>query len=671
MSTAIATSFILSDTDRQLLASLPDTVRDETLEKLDAMEQISRARSARQGAMAVAAQHPHRRGWSAFRLGRLYSAFQEDGLIALVDRARAGAAFYQNRMHSVGLPEAFVEFLAEEWALHQRDKFKAVRRRLIRRWESWRRDGGSANSKYAIPGYDTAPEMEPGYNYPAGWSYGNLLAQTKKASDKWSRKQVQIGPKAAAELGPRILSTRVGTEVGQYWIFDDSWNDFEVIWRGRPVRQLAFHALDFTSGLNAMRGYKPAAENDRGATEGLKEREMIFLVAALFATEGFHPAGCTCICEKATATIGDREAKLLYDLSGRKIKVDTGPAGGGPGVGGLFTGPGGGNPRWKAPLESWFNLLRNETAHLLDFPAQTGSNSRLNKPEGLEALKAETRALGTAALALPDDVAQLMKFGMLSHEEAMFRCDGIVELINQRTDHALEGWRKCGHVLTEFRIHETLPWMPARKLLEMPAAKAAAVRAVAQTRERPLSPREVYNAGRRKLVRISPEATAMLLADLPGKERPVEGGQLVLPVPEVDRDEPLVYGLRRRNGQGIEEPLRNGDKYLVRVNPLMPEVAFLYDARNAYAGVVERWGRTQRPDTAGLEAQRKAKSKALQAPLAEARRVGAKLTRDRAERDEHNRRLIENIRRGDVKELSHDLVAVEDNTDEWLERAGE
>lgn len=669
MATSLSTTtdevYFIPQADMGKFTALNEEVREDILDRFKVFRHMDRAKSKRRGALDMA--DPERDGWSADRHQKLYKLYHEQGWTGLLNRRKAGPSYYRNRLIPTGLPEAFLDWLAEKLALNQRDKFKTVRAQVIRQWRRWRKAGGGPKSKEAIPGYAVCPDPVYGKTIPAGWSLSNLTEKVKKHSDKRARKLVQIGSKAAAEIGPKILSTRVGTEVGQFILWDDSWNDFEVQWRNGPCRQLAFHALDLTSGCNVMRGFKPAGKDEKGAMEGLKYREMIWLSMCYFTTYGYHPTGTTCICEKATATINDREAQIYYDCTGGKIKVDTGPAGGGPGLGALFTGPSGGNPRWKAPLESWFNLLRNETADLLEFPGQTGSNSRLNKPEGLDALKAETRALATAAAALTKDDAQLLSYGMLSHEEAMLRCNAIIDAINKRDDHKLEGWRKCGFYETRLQIAENLPWVPATNLLGMPENKARAIVAASTSDEFALSPHEVCQAGRKKLRRISPETGALLLANLPGEERPVVSGQLTLNMPEVDRDEELVYGCTIRDGHGREEKMRVGDKYLVRVNPLMPEVAFLYGAQNQYQGVVQRWNRSQRDDTDDLERQHKEKSKSYSPVLKEARRAGAPITRKETRRKELNTKLLKGIQKGDVKALTTEMVEVDDNTAEYLE----
>ena len=645
--------FTIPDDDLDLFGGLLPRARDQVRRRLKAMRRIHRAvadgKSARSECLVIAAALGHERGWSLDRLQALWREFATTGnWTVLVDSALAGPAWYQS-LDTRALPAAFLDHLASKWAMRQRDKFAAVFGEISMQLHRWRAGDRSA----AIPGYASCPPPAPGStdDLPAGWTYGNLLRAVKPRVSRYARRLVQIGPKHAAQLGPEILSTRLGLAPGQYYVFDDSWNDFKVVSYRQSVRLLAFHALDLPSGCNVMRGYKPALRDEREIEERLREQEMIWLIVKLLTTEGYRREGTTFICERGTATVREREEALLHDLLGGAIKVERGPRGGGPGIAGLYTdqrmvngrltGIPGGNPRWKAPLESWFNLLRNRTDNLLEFPGQTGSNSRINMPEGLPGTERDTLALIKAARALPPEKADALRLGLLSANEAIFKLDAVTEVINWRTDHNLEGWRECGHFVHEWRPSPQSRWQPEAALLDYDPAERAAIAAFiahAQSckRERALSPREVFDAGKSSLVKIPPVVAAMLLAELPGTERPVQQGCIEISCADIDPDHPLHYGPMIRDGRGTREPLRPQDKYLVRLNPLDPRVAWLYSADGKFAGVADYYDRVHRPDTHALHAAFGEKRKAVAPLIAEARRLAEPLTQAGIERMEHN-----------------------------------
>ena len=627
--------------------ALSDRARLVVKRRLRALRKIACAKSIAAGCRAVLPEFGNKRGFSAKRIYQLYNAYLKSGCdwTTLVDRAIAGPDWYET-LNQEKLPAAFLDYLASEWALHQRDKFKAVHHHLVNQWRAWTR-GYESN---AIPGYPVCPQADASTGLPVGWTYENLLRAVKPRVSKFSRKLVQVGPKAAMLAhSPHIISTRAGTAVGEYYIVDDSWNDFKVLAFGQTVRLLAFHILDLASGCNVKRGYKPALTNERDAEERLREREMIWLFVAHLTTNGYRQSGTTFICEKATGTIRETEAAILHDF-GLPIKVDRGPRGGGPGIDALFTGPGGGNPRWKAPLESWFNLLRNRTDHLLEFPGQTGSfSSGLPQPEGLPGLERDTRALVEAARALPLNKAELIQVGLLSHLDAIFGLEKVTELINFRTDHHLEGWRQCGHIITEWRPHVMAPWLSAQELIseKYSAAERSAFAALIAAnpdlkRERSLSPAEVWYPRSADLKKLSPHVAAMLMASLePDAEATVERGTLEVACPELSPDEPLRYGLTRRDGNGLDEPLKTGEKFLIRINRVDPSLCYLYAADGGFAGIASFYGRESRADIQNNHRQFAQKRAWLAGQTADARFLASRVTKADIQRTAHNNRVLE------------------------------
>lgn len=194
-----------------------------------------------------------------------------------------------------------------------------------------------------------------------------------------------------------------------------------------------------------------------------------------------------------------------------------------------------------------------------------------------------------------------------------------------------------------------MPWQPTSALLDYEPAERSAIAAVlAQDsssnvplkRERALSPREVFDAGKANLVKLPLAVGAILLGDIPGVERPVKNNQIEISVPEVDPDAPLVFGLTRRDGRGVQEPLRNDDKWEVRVNPLDPGRAWLYHADGSFAGVAPFYGRVRRDDPETLRDAYAAKRKALAPMIAESRRLAANITRDATERAAVNQAIL-------------------------------
>lgn len=642
--------------DKRFL-NLGDDLQDLVLRRLSAMQKIAGAKKVKAGLREVVAElaacndNEIVRGCGLGTLRNLWYKFSKAGgdWTKLLDKAQAGAKWW-NSLDEQGLPQGFIDYLGEQWAANQRDKFRSEWSKLKVRWDLWRR--GDNGSK--IPGYDRCPDPRSDTCLPDGWSYRNLKRVAEKSARDYSRKVIQIGPKAAALLSLHIPMTREGVEVGQYYLFDDSWNDFEVLFRGRATRLLSLHALDLASGCNVLRGYKPAwAESPGDVEERLKEREMVWLGVKLLATEGLHPAGTTFICEKRTATFPQWIVEKFTQLFGGKLIVNDGPAGGGPGVAGLFTGRGGGNPRWKAPLESWFNLLRNHTANVLEFPGQTGATSIAlgSQPEGLSKMAAMDEAMHKCLAILPKEKADAMRFNLLQHDEAMLSLDAVTEVINTRRDHHLQGWRESKNIIAGFRLAEHLPFEPVTTLEDFSDAEREHYGMLIKSNpnlrgEIVLSPREVYSKGREKLQRITPAQAALLMAMVDSDQaESVKGGLLEVNVPEVNPDEPLQYGPFLRDCDGRQETMRNDDKYLVRVNPFMPDTAFLFDAKNGFVGFTKRYSRTHRGDVDALQEKFKTKAKVVSDWTREARKVATPITKRAAEIAANNAAVIDDVRK--------------------------
>ena len=658
--------------------------------RLRAMKRIARAvaagRTPRSECVAIANAMSGERGWGLCVLQNLWREFSTTGdWSVLVDASLAGPMWYST-LQTNHLPHAFLDHLASGWALHQRDKFASVFSDLKIRLIRWRAGDKTA----AIPGYIEPPQDDPKTGLPPGWTEGNLWRATKPRVSKFARKSIQIGSKSASLLSPKIITTREGIEVGRYWIPDDSWNDFKIAAYGQTCRLLAFHYLDLASGCNACRGYKPALrDRERDTEERLREKEMVWLTVSLLTNEGYHPSGCTIICEKSTATIREREERILRDTMGDAIKIDRGPAGGGPGIAALFNGRSGGNPRWKAPLESWFNLLRNRTDSLLEFPGQTGSNSRINCPEGLPGLERDTLALMKVMRVLPPEKAELARLGLLTLTEAIFKLDAVTELINCRIDHDLKDWEACGHQITEWRLGAGLdcsigqtgwassaiqsPWHPEGDLLNYDPAELAAISALLANhrelkRTRDLSPREVYDAGKSRLVKLPPAVAGLLMDELPGTELPVRLGCITHEDADVD-PEPMQFGLIRRDGRGTQDPLRNDEKYFCRLNAIDPSVLWLYDAHNRFVGVAPRYLGVRRDDEPAMRAAYKRKAQAM-APLAEeVRRLAAPYTQKVHDATRHNlAHVLGPVPRGTSSEPAPRPTQPDDCTQDLLAR---
>lgn len=526
---------------------------------------------------------------------------------ALIDRRSVGERATLNRQ--------FVEYWRGLCEANKR-KINPAYRELIRQFRAG----------FVIPGI---PPGIPRHTIPRGYSLDNLR---RFAPTPFELAATRIGRGAAAAFRPLVFTTRVGMEVGQRYLIDDVWHDFKVVVLGQrgARRLLQLHALDLFSGCQFARGMKPRIEDpETGRSVGLNEGEAVFLCAHMLETFGYHPSGTVIMGELGTATLNDQVVEMLQKLSGGIVTFDASGAQSASAFGGQYCGRSKGNFRFKAALESFHNLLHNETANALEFPGQTGSNSRLNAPEELHGRERHVDLLCRVMQGLPARIQNELRLPMLEAHKAMMLVDEISERINQRTDHELEGWLEAGLTTVDFELAGAV--LNGSVVLQMDAVKRAAVEAAATPIARKLSPREVFDAGRGRLLRFRPEQTAMLLSAC--QTRTVRVRNHILEF----EDQSISPGPLRF----LAHHFRDGDEFSVVVNPFSPDTAHLFDAQNRWLGSVNAWQTVSRLDVDALHAQMGAAAAVERQLLQPIARRGAEFTAQRRDISQHNAKVMQ------------------------------
>lgn len=540
---------------------------------------------------------------SARTVRRKFAAWLRDGrdAMALVDRRQTGL------MQSRGASEETVEYFAS--LCHQNGRKSRP---------AWREFERRFLAGELIPGIDPAtPRVKP---LPRGLSYQAMLRRAKLSPFQLTA--ARIGRVAAGQFRPGVLTTRVGLTVGRRYVYDDMWHDFEVcvVGQRRSVRLLQLHAHDLFSACQFARGIKPRLEDpETGARVNLNGGEMLFLLAHVLGNIGYHPEGSVQMVELGTASIPESMEALLSDLTGGMVTVERGQVNTLAAFAGMYGGRPKGNFKFKAALESIGNLVHNETASLLDFPGQTGSNSRLNAPEELYRRKQHLDALERAIASLPMSVVTLLRRPFVEASKARMAIDLVMERINQRTDHDLEGWLEAGLTTVDFDM-PGVGLIPGPKVDALNEAQRAAIAIAAAPIARRLSPREVFESGRSHLVRLRPEAVARLLHDRHGREVTVRNDHLIVFEDADISPEPLRF---------LAHTFSPGDKFRAVVNPFWPEQAHLFGARGQWLGVVKSWQRVMRDDPAALAEQMREAARIEADLLRPVARRGADITRRR------------------------------------------
>jgi hypothetical protein len=488
------------------------------------------------------------------------------------------------------LPAAFVQYWKRLCEENQRN-CRQAHKILIHKWR---------HTDDAVPGYPTPPPASVN-GIPYGWGYKNLMLHKPT---KFELELARRGRTAAANFRPLIMTTRVGLQVGQFYMCDDLEHDLRTNYVGvnrQALRPLELGVFDLFSGCKAGYGLKPMIEGDDGAKQKLKERDMRFLIAYMLTAFGFRMDGTTFVVENGTAAIrADLEA-VLYDCTGGAIKVQRGSMEGAPALHGWYEGRGKGNFRVKAHLESLHSLVHNVTAML---PGQMGMD-RNHSPEELHGRMKVNNTLLKALEKLPVEKQNLLKLPVLHFQQFHGILDAIYRSINARTDHDLEGWEEAGLVTQEYRIHvEDKRWLPMEMLARMPPDRREAVTALIEqpglSRCRKLAPVEVWEQGRKALRRLPMHVVPAILGkDLAVERRLGRDGVFTFE----DRDVGACtfrYLGRALNREGYEVLLRDNEVYQTWQNPIDPSSLLVSDARGCFIGTCRRIEAVRRDDVEAL-----------------------------------------------------------------------
>lgn len=508
---------------------------------------------------------------------------------ALVNRAKAPA-------RDDGLSREFIEWFIALAENNQR-KTRPAHRVFARRWK---------NGEH-IPGLDNSL---PRHCLPPGCTYTNL--QRHVARQKFGLTAMRRGLGAARQLGPLTFTTRAELWVGSHYYIDDVWHDHFVIWRGQLVRVLELGVLDGFSAARFCWGTKPRFTRADGTADNFKERTARMICASVLWNHGYSPRGTAWFAEHGTAALSEHCKRVMHDATGGLITVkEPGITGRLQAILGLGRGAGGGNPRFKSPLESLHNLIHNELAAL---PAQTGRDVE-HRPEFTHGQLTEEGALLKAARWLArtrPDRLELLRFRLLQyHAQFLPLLGAVYEAINRRGedpdvfDHELEGWHAAGHARAEFRLSlESGDWLSSDKLNTLPEAAREAFLSLAAshkgyTRERNLSPAEVWRGGTSELRRLPGVVIAEMLGEDFAREEKCERGYFEFKDDELD-PETLRYESRVRTPSGTQAELP-ADTYKLYLNPFSLGEVFVHDARGRFLGVARRDLRPSRADVQAIE----------------------------------------------------------------------
>jgi len=458
---------------------------------------------------------------------------------------------------------------------------------------------------HPIPGYERVGGFPPAgpRGLPEGWSYRNFMRAMPNQFVKVVNRQ---GRSAGAAFRPLVVTTRVGLEVGQVYMFDDVWHDFEVkpTVTAKAQRLLELCCLDLFSAKRVCYGLKPEIEDSEGVRRRIAERDMRFLLAATLSLHGYRRDGTVLVSEHGTAVIREDIRAVLYDATGGKITCADSAIEDRPALLGWYAPRGRGNFRIKAALESSFNLVHNATAML---PGQIGSMERVNAPDEIHGRRKVDQALVKAisGMDLSPERLDMLHWPFWPYWQAADLLDDVYAWLDARTDHHLEGWEKAGLVTGEVRLSkESHVWHPTYLLAqgtdEERAALEALMRVPAMFRHRRLSPAEVWHRDAQALQKLPMSVLPMILGRDLGEERKVnDRGQFSFQDSTLD-PEAVSYTAIAENEHGDQIMLQDGERYLTFVNPFDLRWMLVCDARGRWIGRCARVQPVCRTDTKAL-----------------------------------------------------------------------
>lgn len=572
--------------DTTLFAQLPAECQLDIYRRVDAVAAMERVRGVPGRALEVATAQAALLGLSVARTRQLASDYRAQGWRGLWNKSEFPA--------EISRPMLPREFLAA-WKVRvlKRIGGKTTAQCHQKLLADWRDERHRRPATTIFPGYEYTPAPEPQTGIPAGWSKTNLCS-AKNTPPRADMKLAREGAGAYRSHGPQVLTDRKTLEVGERYQVDDyHWNQHVIFGPRREiVRVHQLGILDVRSGCLPSVFFKPAYTRPDGVKDGIKQDHTILLIASHLFNYGYIPGATHFALEKGTAGLPPhlRESLLRFapgcqfDDAGSRERYQVGGHGGKDRT----------NANMKAALESLHHLLTNIEA---EGPASTGANYA-EQPEFVHGLVKETRWLLSKVQS--DEQLALLRLELLSFSQFVPWARGIVERINSRRNHSLQGFPKLLHYRT---APDSEDWLTSTEFLTLPqssqlaladAVKLAPALYTANVKQSPL---DVFRAAREKLTRLSAMQACHLAASVMGKgemsrivrPRRLDAAYFTLSESRLAYiDEPIVFSSRILDVHGEAVELPAGMDVEIVFNPLdttAQRKCFVMDTKGAFMGV--------------------------------------------------------------------------------------
>lgn len=640
------------------VGDLPQGAYKAVARRLRWMEEIA----ASPKIMAACQKIAEKEGLARGTIHRIYKTWIDSGKSwdALIDRRYMSGTWV--REENVKLPAAFIghfRLLCEE----NSRSMKAAHRRLLRQLEDWRIGKGEP-----IPGYDFPPDNQSGRDHPKGWGYNNL---SKHKPTDVQRAAAHIGRSAAKQLLPSVLTTRVNMYPFAEIQFDDMWHDFQIWMKGQKesCRLLEFGAIDYFSGFIFPPGLKPRVRDmETKKMKSLNQADFRFFLAYILTQWGYHPQGTILNVENGTAAISSELQEYLRVATNGKVRVVRSGMSGRSALPGGYREAAKGNFRVKSLKEGMGSIIHAETAML---PGNVGKDRDHLPAENWG--RNEEHKLNMAVVALKPHLAEKMKFGFLSLNEAREAIGAIYDRLNDRKDHKLQGFEEAGLEVEEVCISETLRhWVP---LAELPSIIpneeernrfAMVVRGNDRLKNRRvMSPREAFETERQRLIKMPVSTLPHLLGKDAGKLKVVRQLQFHLEGEDIGGQRKFIAEFKDKLGLPVQIP--NGTKCRVFINPFAPDRLIVADPEsNEFLGECTEHKRVDRRDLDAIREQSGKIERIYRDAVAE---TGVRASRSKTERQRHNAKVIRDDCNGSerrIEGLDNSVLLAEENFDDEI-----
>lgn len=587
--------------ERSLLKETARRDFDFWCEKFEPLLSMRRGVEARLREIANETGTPYRTVRNKFYAGK------SKGMTAWIDKRLAGPRYWNTKTASLAVDESDQELVKLYCGLNQRSSRAAVKQ-LRRDWVKGKPTDALKN-RLGAEGYEKLRQqlvkqrpLDQRTQMPCGWSIDNL---TRYAPTEFELKSIRIGRGAAASERQLVYTSRQGLYVGSHIMFDDMWHNLDVNTFGeyQAGRPLELFSHDLFSARKIRWGVRVRTKRDDGTHNQLTERMTRMILAATLYCDGYSPRGTVLIEEAGTARLSRGSIERdLAKISGDLITIAGGGMQEAKTHAGMYPPIARGNPRIKASLESSNNLIQNVFAPL---PGQTGKD-RNHMPEEHPALMKNNADLLAARKQLMDrgeiERANEVQFLLLELNEFMRVAHALYDEIENDTEHDLNDWIECGHVVNELLLGGQ--WIDQRLLLQNPAQAELALTLIQagslSTRPRKMSRREVWNRGAADLIRLPGHGVCAILGSDLAEERKVDRDRFEF------RDKEVGPGMLRYEAVAVTPygeriSLRHGETYETFVNPFASETLFVRRADGSYIGECRQIGKPCRADVEAVQ----------------------------------------------------------------------